>query len=73
MTDFHVSYPSKEDSSMRYNCPEVPERTKNIHAHLQDLNLLELMHQIELDDLTPKTLKYLEQTILSLNHSQEYV
>ena len=51
----------------------MPERTKNIHTYLSEQGLLKDMDQLHLGDLTPEILSFLENEILPLGHSQDYI
>ena len=48
MSDFHQSLPSKDDPSMIYKSPEVPDRTINIHKYLKEHGILQKMENISL-------------------------
>lgn len=53
--------------------PEVPERTRNIYKYLRDAKLLDQMIGLHLDPMIDSVCKRLEDEIISLNHSTEYI
>ena len=73
MSTFHSLHPNLEDPSKTYNCPEVPARTKNIHTYLEKAGLLKHMRELKLGELSSEVIDFLEQEILPMSHSKEYV
>ena len=43
MTNLHVNFGNKEEPEKSYNCPEVPDRVRNIYSHLKQSGLLDHM------------------------------